>query len=338
MDILGRKPQITIVSVQGRPGVDPVALANLESVADVTFVARGDLPALTRDEAVELLGSADIVGLTPKVTPPLDRELLSQLPRLRAVGLHATGTDLYDLAALRENNVQLAMLPEYSTESVAEHAMAMLLSLSRRVHLAHDRSRGLVPMSTSLRGFELAGKTMGIIGYGRVGQRVAQLASAFGMSIVACDPRPDKEEGVTYLPMEDLLSASHVVVVACSRHHSDPPLLRAEELALMPLGASLAVVSRAAVVDTNAAADAIRSGRLRGYAVDDAVVDIERDGDLLTEGRIVQTGHAAWWSDEVLTRGATQWIESLYALAVGAPINLDPDAAPPQPHPIGRVA
>ena len=324
------KPQITVVSVQGRPGADPVALAKLESVATVTFVARGDLPALTREEAVDLLGSADIVGLTPKVTPPMDHALLSRLPRLRAVGLHATGTDLYDLEAFRQHNVQLAMLPEYSTISVSEHAMAMLLSLSRRVHLGHDRSRGIVPMGTSLRGFELAGKTMGIIGYGRVGQRVARLAAAFGMTILACDPRPDKQPGVTYLPMEELLIASDVVVVACSRHHSDPPLLNAQELDLMPMGASLVVVSRAAVVNTNDAADAIRSGRLRGYAVDDAVVDVERDGDLLREGRIVQTGHAAWWSDEVLARGAVQWIESLYALAVGEPVNLDPDAAPEQ--------
>lgn len=321
-------PKVAIVSVQGRPGLNPVALADLEAVAEVDIIARGDLPAMTHAEAVELLGDADIVGLTPKVTPTMDEGLLSQLPRLRAVGLHATGTDMYDLAAFRRHGVQLATLPDYSTTSVAEHAMAMLLSLSRRVHLGHDRSRGLVPPQTSLRGFELSGKTMGIIGFGRIGQRVGGLATAFGVNVIACDPRADKEPDTTYLPLEELLASSDIVVVACSRHHDDPPLLAVAELDLLPLGASLVVISRAAAVDTDAAADAIRSGRLRGYAVDDAVVDTGRDGDLLTEGRIVQTGHAAWWSDEVLTRGAIHWVESLRALAVGAPVSLDADAAP----------
>ncbi len=323
------------MSVQGRPGLNPVALADLDAVAEVSVIARGDLPAMTRPEAVDLLGEADIVGLTPKVTPPMDEALLAQLPRLRAVGLHATGTDMYDLAAFRRHGVQLATLPDYSTTSVAEHAMAMLLSLSRRVHLGNDRSRGLVPPQTSLRGFELSGKTVGIVGYGRIGQLIGRLSAAFGMYVIASDPRPDKEPGVTYLSMKELLSCSDVVVVACSRHHLEPPLLLSAELDLLPLGASLVVISRAAVVDTNAAADAIRSGRLRGYAVDDAVVDPHRDGDLLAEGRIVQTGHSAWWSDEVLTRGAIHWVESLRALAVGAPVNLAADAAPEVPH-IGR--
>ncbi len=316
------RPTLTVVSVQGPAGLPAGGLAHLQGVADVRVVARGDLPPLSHEEALEVLDGADVAALTPRVTPVVDDALLDALPRLSGIALHATGTDLYDLDLLTRRRVALAMLPEYSTVSVAEHAMAMLLSLSRRVHLANDRSRGLVPATVSLRGFELSGRTLGVVGLGRIGTHIAGLARAFGMTVIAHDPAPRAVGDVPLVSLEQLLASSDVVVLACSRRWDDPPLLGAAELASMRAGAVLVVVSRAAAADSAAVCDAVRSGHLRGYAVDDVVVDPGRDGDLVAQGRVVQTGHSAWWSDEVLERGAHQWVDSMVGLLTGGDVTL----------------
>ncbi len=314
------RPRVTLVSVTGRAGLPAGPLARLEADCDLSVIARGEQPALTRGEATGLLAGADLVALTPKVTPVIDDDLLGALPRLRAVALHATGTDLYDLSTFQRHQVGLTVLPEYCTASVAEHALGLLLTLSRRIHLAHDKSRGLVPAGTSVRGFELSGRTLGMIGFGRIGSRIAMLGQAFGMRVLATDPRGVAAPGVEEVTMTELLRRSDAVVVACARQQADPPVLGPAELDLMPTGSVLVAISRAAAVDTRGVVDRIRSGRLRGYAVDDVVIDPSLDGDLLTEGRVVQTGHCAWWSDEVLRRGAEQWLASVQALVSGGPV------------------
>lgn len=320
------RPRVVVVSVQGRPGLHPASLARLEHLADVTTVARGDAPPLTADQARRVLAGADVAALTPKVAPVVDDALLAELPGLSAVALHATGTDLFEHDVFARAGVALAALPDYSTVSVAEHALAMLFSLSRRVHLANDRSRALVPADTSLRGFELSGRTLGIVGLGLIGSHVARVAAALGMRVIAHDPRLRSTDGhVPLLALPDVLRRSDALVVACSRRHGAPPLLGKDELSLLPVGASVVVVSRAAVVDTGAVVALVRSGHLRGYAVDDVVLDPALDGDLLREGRVVQTGHSAWWSDEVLERGARLWVESMIGLVEGRPASLAVD-------------
>ena len=321
------RPRLTVVSVQGRPGLPAEGLARLEAVADVRAVARGRMPPLRHDEAVDLLAGADVVALTPRVSPVVDDALLDALPDLSAVVLHATGTDQYDLDVFARHGVALATLPSYSTTSVAEHAMALLLTLARRVHLANDRSRALVPATVSLRGFELAGRTLGVVGLGRIGSHVAALADAFGMDVLAHDVRPRPAGAARTVDLPDLLATSDAVVLTCSRRHGDPPLLGRDELVATRPGSVLVVVSRAAAVDWDVACDLVRAGHLRGAAVDDVVVDPERDGDLVAQGRVVQTGHSAWWSDEVLERGARQWTETLYGVLTGGPVELA--VAPP---------
>lgn len=317
----GQQPNVVTVSVRGRATMPESAARRLENVAHVTYAARSC--ALTQAEAVALFAEADVVALTPKVAPPVDERLLAALPRLRGLALYATGYDFLDVELLRRYGVVLTHLPDYSTVSVAEHALGLLLSLSRRIHLGHDRSRGLVPPTTSLRGCELAERTVGVIGLGRIGRRFGRLARGVGMRVVATDPRPQRDEPeVEFLPLSDLLRVADAVCVMCPASDRGTPLLGADELAEMRTGTVLVNVSRSSLVDTRAAADGVRSGRLRGYAVDDVVCDPEADADLLTEGRVIQTGHSAWWSDEVLERGGAMWGESIRRLALGHPADV----------------
>jgi phosphoglycerate dehydrogenase-like enzyme len=318
------RPRLVVASVQGVKSLPPERVPELQARADVTFEARDH--RLTPDEAVETFADADLIAVTPKVSPDLTDDLLSRLPRLRGVALHATGYDFVDLTALQRHGVVLSTLPEYSTRSVAEATMALLLSVSSRAHLGNDRSRGVVPRTTSLRGFELAGRTLGILGCGRIGSTVAGLAQGFGMTTIAYDIDPKPVPGVLHVARDELFARSDVLTLHCPLAFGAPPLVGEAELRRMPAGAVVVNSSRSALIDRDALVAAIRDGHLRGYAVDDDVFrDDDEVADLLREGRILQTGHSAWWTDEVLVRGAHMWADAIEALIADRPIDvIDP--------------
>lgn len=278
---------------------------------------------MTPNDARLAFRGAVVVAVTPKVSPIFDDALLADLPRLRTIVLHATGFEAFDLHALARHEVALHTLPAYSTESVAAHALAMMLTLSTRLHLADARSRGLVPGSTSLRGFELAGRTLGIVGLGRIGTRLATMAQGIGLRVIANDIRPRAAPGVEMTSLPALLDRADVLSLNCPRVHGAPAMIGARHLTRLPTGAIMVNVSRAELVDNRAVAWAVRSGQLRGYAVDDAVFTDDDTADLVREGRVLQTGHSAWWTDEVLERGARHWvdtmIDALVELEIGVP-------------------
>jgi len=301
----------------------------------VCLVQRDDAPA--RDQAVTLLRDADLVGSTNLCLPRMDGALLDALPRLRGIVLYATGYDHLDVPDLRRRGVGLCVMPDYATIAVSEHALALLLSLATRLHLAHDRSRAVVRVDTSLRGVELAGRTLGIVGVGRIGGRLAGLARGVGLRVVGHDIDRAAEalaaaRGVEMTGLDDLLRRSDAVALTASHVLGRPAVIGRRELALMRPGGHLVNVGRPDLVDTAAAVAALRAGDLRGYAVDDVVVDAARDGDLLDEGRLLQTGHSAWWRDEVLERGAWMWGDRLLGAVLGHPLDAVTWPEPAAPH------
>ena len=137
------------------------------------------------------------------------------------------------------------------------------------------------------------------------------------MNVIANDRHGRTLDGVTAVSFEDLLKHSQCVAVTASMDHDAPPIIGKPEIARLPEGAVIVNTSRAGLIDQDAIVGALRSRHLRGYAVDDAVFDPMAHGDLLREGRIMQTGHSAWWADEALARGSRHWVESLVSLAEG---------------------
>lgn len=320
----GDRLTLVVLSRGGRTSLPPHHWLALDRVAEVRVVQRDGPPG--EDEAAALLAGADLLGATNVCLPRLDDALLRRVPRLSGVVLYATGYELLDVAGLRRAGVGLSVLPDYATEAVAEHGVALLLALATRLHLASDRSRGRVDPAVSLRGVELRGRTLGVLGLGRIGARTATLGSALGMHVLGTDPDPAAcaralGEGVEVVGQDELLHRSQSLVICASSGYCAPPLLGDAELGCLPPGALLVNVARASLVDMAAAARALRARTLRGYAVDDVVVDPTVDGDLLDEGRLLQSGHSAWWRDEVLERGAAMWGERLLAAAVGRPVD-----------------
>ena len=318
------KPVVVLLSRQGRHSVDPRSWSMLTRLATVQAVRLDAAP--DRRRAITLLRESDLVGATNLCLPAIDATLLDELPQLRGLVLYATGYDHIDVSLLRERGVGLSVLPDYATVAVAEHCIAMLMALATRLHLAHDRSRGQAPATTSLRGTELAGRTLGIIGVGRIGRRVARLATALGMRVVGTDIDAKavaraSASGVAMGDLDWLLAQSDAVAVCASHTFGTPPIVSESQIARLPPDALLINVARPALVSTAAVTAALRAGQLRGYAVDDVVLDANADDDLLCTGRVLQTGHSAWWRDEVLQRGAAMWGERLVAAVRGEPLD-----------------
>ena len=327
--------EVTVLSRRGAHSLAADDVARLGRVAGVRYHMLDRAPG--RAEAILLLRGTEILATTNRCLPELDAALLTALPDLRAVVLYATGYDHIDVDLLASRGVGLSVLPDYATGAVAEHALALLLGLATRLHLAHDRSRGLVGAGTSLRGIELAGRTLGVVGVGRIGTRVAALGEAFGMHVIGTDTdgravEAARRRGIAMTTPDELFVGSDALVVCASHAFGAPAAIGATELRRMRRGALLVNVSRATLVDTAAAVAAVRAGRLRGYAVDDIVLDPRVDGDLLSQGRVLQTAHSAWWRDEVLERGRRMWARHLLAAIAGRPLGVvtwpAPDAEP----------
>lgn len=310
---------VVVLSRAGARSVPADVATQIKEHANLEFVTRMDAPG--GREAADLLRDATILATTNVTLPRLDADLLAACPRLRRVVLYATGYEHIDLDVLDAHGVSLSVLPEYATPAVAEHALGLALALATRVHLANDRSRGRVPATTSLRGIELGGRTLGIIGVGRIGSHLAGIAGGIGMHVIGSDTDraarvAAQERGMIMTDTGELLERADVVALCCSTHAQDPLVVGAPQLRRMRPGGLLVSIGRPALVDHPAVDAAIRSGHLRGYAVFDP------DSDLVTQGRVLQTDHSAWWRDEVLERGAEQFGAAILAAARDTPVDV----------------
>ncbi len=314
---------MVVFTARGRATFTEAQASRLEAAARATFVEAAS--PISEDELVRLLRDAQVCGLTPRSVPVIGESWLSRLPHLSDIAVFATGVDYIDTAWLRERGIRLSHLPDYSTVSVAEHAIGLMLTMSRRIHLSQDRVRGRVPAGTSVLGFELRGKTLGIVGTGRIGSRVAELGRAFGMRVLAYDPKEREQEGVAAVGLDELLASSDIVSLHFPAAWRGEAAIGRSELARMKAGATLINVSRCALVEPLAVVEAIEAGRLRGYAVDDRFPLAETDARAarqIAEGRLLQTGHTAWYSAEVIERGYEMWVDNLCAMAAGEPRRL----------------
>ncbi|MFL1378657.1 2-hydroxyacid dehydrogenase [Nocardiopsis protaetiae] len=330
-------PRLVVLSRAGRDTLPPRHRTELEDLAHTTLVRADRAPDHTT--AVRLLADADLLGSTNLCLPRIDAALLDALPNLRGIVLYATGYDHLDIDLLRSRGVGLSVLPDYATTAVAEHGLAMLLALATRLHLAHDRSRVLASPDASLRGVELTGRTLGVVGLGRIGTALALRARALGMTVVGTDPDPAaadaaRTRALGVMDLEPLLACADAVAVCAGHTFGAPPILDGAELALMRPGALLVNPSRAALVDTGAVVDLLRRGALGAYAVDDTVLDPADGGDLLARGLVLQTGHSAWWRTETLERGARMWADRLVAAVRGAPLDAVTWPTAPAPAPV----
>jgi len=273
------------------------------------------------------------------VNDRLDRPCLEALAAqgVKLVALRCTGFNNVDLAAAKELKLTVTRVPVYSPYAVAEHAIALLLTLNRKTHRAFNRVRELNFSLNGLVGFDLHGKTAGIVGTGKIGRIVAQILRGLGMKVQAYDPFPAPEwaqqNGVEYVDALTLARNSDVISLHIPLTPETKHLIRRETLEVMKPGTILINVSRGALIDTTALIEALKSGRLGGVALDvyeeeegiffeDLSGQVLQDDELarlLTFPNVIITAHQAFLTREALADIARTTVANLEALAAGRP-------------------
>ena len=260
----------------------------------------------------------------------LSRDSLVRLPALRYIGVLATGTNVVDLAAARELGIAVTNVPAYGTRSVAQATFALLLELTNRVgHHAQAVREGRWThgvdwcfWDSSL--LELDGLTMGVVGYGRIGRTVAELAQAFGMEVIAHSLSPKQATPfVRFAELETIFRESDVVSLHCPLTPQTKTLVNAERLRLMKPAALLLNTSRGPLVDESALAEALNAGRIAGAGLD--VLSIEPPSaanPLLLAKNCLITPHNAWGTRAARARLLRVAVENVRAFLGGQPTNV----------------
>lgn len=290
---------------------------------DITVYPRTDSPA----ETIARLQGVDIVLLN-KV--PITEAVLAACPDLKLICVLATGYNVVDLKAASKRGIPVCNVPAYSTASVSQFTFSLLLELCNRVghhdRVVHEGKWSRCPNFCfwDTPQMELAGKTMGIIGFGRIGKAVGRIAKAFGMEVLAYN-RSRSAEGetiATYVELEELLRRSDVVSLHLPLTADNAGMVNAEFLAKMKDGAILINTARGGLINEAALHQALTDGKLRGAAVDVAGIEpIPADSPLLTAPNCVITPHMAWAPLEARQRILDITVQSIRGWLEGNPVN-----------------
>jgi D-3-phosphoglycerate dehydrogenase len=287
---------------------------------DCEVVVFKDKPK-THWEVLERCRDADVIVL---VNTPLTAEVLERT-RPKMVAISFTGYDHVDIEKCRELGIVVLNVPEYSTHSVAELVFGMVIAVLRKLSDCDKAVRELKG-NEGLMGNELYRKTMGVIGTGKIGSRVCELALAFGMEVLAYS-RTEKEElierGVRYVSLQELLKGSDIVSIHVPLSNETEGMIGEAELALLKDGAVIVNASRGAIIDVRALVKELEKGRI--FACLD-VFDVEpplpEDHPLLKAGNTILTPHIGYFTREALERRLIVTVENIKAYLDGKPINV----------------
>ncbi len=276
------------------------------------------------NEIVERLKNATVC-ITNKV--PLRADTLSQLPNLKLIAVAATGTDIIDKAAAKERGIAVVNIRNYAFNTVPEHVIALMFCLRRKIiNYAIDVQNGVWNKSRQFCFFphdihDIAGATMGIVGYGAIGKSIGKRAEALGMKVIGYDVFP--QEGL--VDFETILRDSDVITLHAPLTPDTRNMIGAEQLKKMKNSAILINTARGGLVDEKALADALKAGEIGGAGFDVLTEEPPRNGNVLLDPSIpnlIITPHVAWASREAMQILADQLIENIEAFVGGTPRNL----------------
>ncbi len=289
-------------------------MAELQQVARVITTTRTDEAGLieaAREATLILTCYTDITG-----------PVIEAAANLKGIVKYGVGTDSIDLPTATRNGVIVANCPAYGSDTVADHAFALLLALARRLPEIDGLMKrdGWAWPAPELLGMDLAGKTMGLIGYGRIGTAMARRGQGFGMNLLACDPYVTDRRGldVRFTGLNELLEQADFVSIHCVLTDRTLAMIGAGELERMKPGAILVNVSRGAIVEQPALAAALAGGRIGGAGIDVfADEPLPRDYPLRGMDNVILTPHLAWYTKEALARVESQTLESILDILDG---------------------
>lgn len=279
-------------------------------------------------EIIRRIGDAQII-LTNKT--PISRAAIAACPSLRFIGALATGYNVIDVEAAKENGIPVSNVPTYGTASVGQFAIALLLEIchhighhSQAVHAGKwEHNADWCFWDYPL--IELSGKTMGIVGFGRIGQSTAAIAKAMGMNILAYDAHPSDigRALAEYVPLNELLAGSDVIALHCPLFPETAGMINKDTIAKMKNGVIILNNSRGPLVVEQDLADALNSGKVYAAGLDVVSTEpIQGDNPLLSAANCIITPHISWAAKEPRQRIMDTTLENIKAFLAGACINV----------------
>ena len=312
-------------------------LGHDHKVACVTECATGD----TQFPGAEVISTF--------IDSRLDAAVLAAFPKLRLIATRSTGYDHVDLDYCRAHGITVCNVPDYGDPTVAEHAFALLLALARKIPQAVERTRRGDFSQDGLRGFDLGGKTLGVVGTGQIGRRMIRIARGFAMDVIAFDMKPDAEAadalGFRYVPLETLIATCDVLTLHIPGGPATEGLIGAAQLAAMKPSAVIINTARGGVIDAEALLNALLTSQIAGAALDvlnqepwlrdeaqifrsatppapEGLRALVASHALLKLPNVIVTPHVAYDTQEAVARIMTVTLGNIEAFAAGTPRNM----------------
>lgn len=290
---------------------------------------------------------ADFNILSVFIYSKIDKKIIEKSPNLKLITTRSTGFDHIDIKECKARGINVSSVPFYGENTVAEHTFALILSLSRNVHKAYVKTLRQDYSIDGLKGFDLKGKTIGVIGAGHIGLHVIRVAKSFGMNVLAYDVNQDnfltEVLGFNYVPLEEILAKSDIITLHTPYNKHTHHLINKETIKQIKKGAILINTSRGGVVDTEALIEALDKKILAGAGLDvlegenlikeekqllseskkaETFGQIVRDHILLNKENVVFTPHIAFYSQEALERILDATVENINSFIAGNPQNV----------------
>lgn len=281
------------------------------------------------EKAAKRIGDAELI-FTNKT--PVSNKTMEACPNLKFIGVLATGYNVVDIEAASKRGITVTNIPSYATDAVAQYVFALLLELCHHVGEHSDsvkagdweRSRDFCYWNEPL--IELHGKTMGIVGFGRIGQKTAQIANAFGMNVLVFTPHPDKNQESVHLKfvlLEELLKKSDVISLHCPLTPQSEKIINKETILKMKPHVMIINTSRGPLINEQDLYEALVSGKVSGAAVDVVSSEpIRSENPLLNAPNIILTPHIAWAPKEARERLMNTAVSNLESYLRGEPVNI----------------
>ncbi|MET3697003.1 glycerate dehydrogenase [Bacillus oleivorans] len=291
-----------------------------------------DRTTFNKDEEFKILkniGDSEIV-FTNKT--PITKNILDHVSNLKYIGVLATGYNVVDIKAAMENGIVVTNIPNYGTQTVAQMTFALLLELCNRVGTHHEEvkrgawSKSLDWCFWNYPLVELSGKTIGIIGYGRIGQAVGKIAQAFGMKVLAFNRSKNsllENESVKYVKLDRLFQESDVISLHCPLTEETKEIINSNTISKMKETVMIINTARGPLIDEVALAVALNKGRIAGAALDVVAIEpINNDNPLLTARNSIVTPHISWASKEARKRLMDIALTNLESFLNKEPVNV----------------
>ena len=274
------------------------------------------------------------------VNDKLDAQVIRELAAkgVKVIALRCAGFNQLDVEAARVNGIRVCRVPIYSPEAIAEHTVAMLLTLNRKIHKAYNRVREQNFSLQGLMGFDVHNKTVGVVGTGNIGRAFCKIMIGFGCHVIAYDVVNNKDleaAGLKYVPLETLLATADIVSLHCPLNEQTSHLINASSIQTMKKGVMLINTSRGGLIDTKAIIEALKSRQIGYLGIDvyeqedklffrdlsSKIIDDDIIQRLMSFSNVLVTAHQAFFTEEALTEIASTTLRNVDALLNGKPLS-----------------